>query len=67
MLELEERHQRFLQVLRAKGAFSMNCDKCPIKNECFSWIMNRSDDESRNAPTCEEVLLLYILTGETPG
>lgn len=67
MSELNEQYQRFKAVLRAKGEFSIGCDKCPIKDECFSWTVNRSDDESRNAPTCEEILFLYILTGETPG
>ncbi len=67
MSEFNEQYQRFQEVLRAKRAFSINCDECPIRNECFSWVVNRSDDESRNAPSCEEVLLLYILTGETPG
>lgn len=66
MSELNEQYQRFRAVLQAKRAFSINCDECPIRDECFSWIVNRSDDESRNAPTCEETLLLYILTGETP-
>lgn len=67
MSEFNEQYQRFEAVLRAKKAFSINCDECPIRDECFSWVVNRSDDESRNAPSCEEVLLLYILTGETPG
>lgn len=67
MSEFNEQYQRFQKVLHAKRGFSVDCGKCPIADECFSWTVNRSDDESRNAPTCEEVLLLYILTGETPG
>lgn len=66
MSELNEQYQRFKAVLRAKGEFAIGCDKCPIKDECFSWIVNRTIEEAENAPTCEEVLLLYILTGETP-
>ena len=67
MSEFNEQYQRFLLVLRAKGEYSVGCDKCPVKDECFSWIMERTIEEAENAPTCEETLLLYILTGETPG
>lgn len=67
MSELNEQYQRFKKVLRAKEEFSINCDKCPIREACLSWENNLSIEEAENAPTCEEVLLLYILTGETPG
>ena len=66
MSGLNEQYLRFKEVLRAKREFSINCDECPIRDACLSWCENLSAEEAENAPTCEEVLLLYILTGETP-
>ena len=66
MSGLNEQYLRFKEVLRAKREFSINCDECPIRDACLSWCENLSAKEAENAPTCEEVLLLYILTGETP-
>lgn len=66
MSEFNEQYQRFKAVLRAKKEFSIKCDECPIRDACLPWCENLSIEEAENAPTCEEVLLLYILTGETP-
>ena len=57
---------RFLQVLLAKEKFSMNCNKCPLYKECETAFQGLTEEEKHNSPTCEEVLLRWIITGETP-
>ena len=57
---------RFEQVLWAKEKFSMNCDKCPLHKECETASQGLTEEEIHNNPTCEEVLLRWIITGEIP-
>lgn len=66
MAKFYEQCQRFDMVLRAKEEYSINCEKCPINKECFDWSSKMSIEEAENGPTCEEILLHYILTGEKP-
>lgn len=57
---------RFVQVLWAKEKFSMNCNKCPLNKECETASQGLTEEEIYNNPTCEEVLLRWIITGEIP-
>ena len=67
MPKFSEQFNRFYTVLFAKGEFSIDCEKCPIKNACHSWSDKLTVSEAENAPTCEELLFSFILTGETPA
>ena len=62
---LNEQFNRFYAVLSAKGEFSIDCEKCPIKEECFEYAETHPETD-KNALCCEELLLLFILTGEKP-
>ena len=66
MSRYNEQFNRFYTVLGAVGEFGIDCEKCPIKDSCHSWSEQLSITEAENAPTCEELLLSFILTGETP-
>ena len=66
MSEYREQYQRFYNVLRAKETYSVNCDECPIKKECFEYTDKLSIVEAENAPCCEELLFNYILFNKTP-
>ena len=61
-----EQFNRFYAALQAKEEFSFNCEKCPIKKECYEFTDNLTIAEAENAPCCEELLLNYILKGEKP-
>lgn len=66
MPRLQEQFDRFYAVLSAKGEFSIDCDKCPIKEKCFEYAEIHCPETDENALCCEELLLSFILTGETP-
>lgn len=66
MEKFREQFERFEMVLWAKEKYSMNCEKCPIAEECEEASKTKTLEEIENGPTCEEVLLRYILTGEVP-
>lgn len=66
MPRLQEQFDRFYAVLSAKGEFSIDCDKCPIKEKCFEYAETHCPETDENALCCEELLLSFILTGETP-
>lgn len=66
MPKFNEQFQRFYDVLRAKEQYSLNCELCPICSECERYSNNLTIEKAENAPSCEELLLLYILTGEKP-
>lgn len=63
---LNEQFNRFYAVLSAKGEFSIDCEKCPIKEQCFEYAETHCPETDKNALCCEELLLLFILTGEKP-
>lgn len=63
---MKEQFNRFYAVLSAKEEFSINCDKCPIKEECFEYAETHCPEIDSESLCCEELLLRYILTGETP-
>lgn len=63
---MKERYQRFYDVLRAKEQYSINCELCPIRQECYDYTENLTITEAENAPCCEELLFNYIMTGEKP-
>jgi len=63
---LNEQFQRFCAVLSVKEEFGMDCDKCPIKEKCSEYADNHCPEIDKNALCCEELLLFFILTGETP-
>ena len=66
MLQMKEQFDRFYTVLAAKGEFSIDCEKCPIKEQCFEYAETHCPETDENALCCEELLLSFILTGETP-
>ena len=66
MPRMKEQFDRFYAVLSAKGEFSIDCEKCPIKEKCFEYAENHCPETDENALCCEELLLSFILTGETP-
>ena len=66
MPKFHEQFQRFYDVLRAKEQYSINCELCPISSQCEEYSKILTAEEAENAPTCEELLLQYILTGDTP-
>lgn len=66
MEKFNKQLERFEMVLWAKGKYSMNCEKCPLEKECEKASKTKTLEEIENGPTCEEVLLQYILTGDIP-
>lgn len=66
MEKFHEQFERFQMVLWAKEKYSMNCEKCPLAQECEESSKTKTLEEIENGLTCEEVLLRYILTGEIP-
>lgn len=66
MPRMKEQFDRFYAVLSAKGEFSIDCEKCPIKEQCFKYAETHCPETDENALCCEELLLSFILTGETP-
>jgi hypothetical protein len=66
MEKFREQLERFNMTLFAKEQYSMNCTYCPIEKECYKSAHGKTLEEVENGPTCEEVLLQYILTGEVP-
>ena len=66
MENFRKQFERFEMVLWAKEQYSINCAKCPIAKECEEASKTKTIEEIENGPTCEEVLLQYILTGEIP-
>jgi hypothetical protein len=60
-----EQRQRLEMVLMAKGQYSLECDECPLKNQCHPWA---AEMEARGADlfdlTCEDLLTWYIIHGE---
>jgi hypothetical protein len=66
MEDFRKQFERFEMVLWAKENYSMNCGKCPLEKECEEANKGKTLEEIENGPTCEEVLLRYILTGEVP-
>jgi hypothetical protein len=66
MPRIKEQFDRFYAVLSAKGEFSIDCKKCPIKEQCFEYAETHCPETDDNALCCEELLLSFVLTGETP-
>lgn len=66
MENFRKQFERFEMVLWAKEKYSINCEKCPLAKECEEASKTKTLEEIENGPTCEEVLLRYILTGEIP-
>lgn len=66
MEKFNKQLERFEMVLWAKDRHCMKCQNCPIAEECEEASKNKTSEEIENGPTCEEVLLRYILTGEIP-
>ena len=66
MPRMKEQFDRFYAVLAAKGEFSIDCEKCPIKEKCFEYAETHCPETDPDALCCEELLLSFILTGETP-
>ena len=66
MARTKEQFDRFYAVLSAKREFSIDCEKCPIKEQCFEYAETHCPETDENALCCEELLLSFILTGETP-
>ena len=66
MENFRKQFDRFQMILWAKEKYSMNCEKCPIAKECEESTKTKPLEEIENGPTCEEILLQYILTGEVP-
>ena len=60
----KEQVDRFIDVLRAKGKYSMDCVNCPIKAQCWEASAKLNIEEAQNQVTCEEVLCEYVITGE---
>lgn len=60
----KEQLDRFINVLRAKTEYSVECDNCPIKTQCWEASTKLNIEEAQNQVTCEEVLCEYIITGE---
>lgn len=56
---------RLCDVLRSTGN-GVECAECPIKEGCWDYSDKLTPEEKLTAPTCEELLLRYILTGEHP-
>ena len=61
-----DQYERFQTVLNAKVGHFVDCDRCPIKTECFAHSDNLTIEEAENQEPCEAVLLDYILTGNKP-
>ena len=61
-----EQFQRFNKVLNAKHSLFIDCEKCPIKEQCFAYAEEHCSEIDKDALCCEELLLMYILTGEKP-
>lgn len=59
---MKEQYQRFCEVLEAKGNYFVNCEKCPLQEECMALPPEKADEIS-----CEEALFIYVLTGEKPS
>ena len=66
MEKFNKQLERFEMVLWAKEKYSMNCGKCPLAKKCEEASKTKTLEEIENGPTCEEVLLRYILTGDIP-
>ena len=66
MGKLFEQYARFEEVLRAKDKYSLNCERCPIRDACEAHTEGLSIEEAENLEPCEKVLFDYILTGQTP-
>lgn len=60
----KEQLDRFIDVLRAKGKYCVECENCPIKTQCFEAAEKLTIEEAQNQVTCEEVLCEYVITGE---
>jgi hypothetical protein len=65
MEKFSEQRQRLEMVLMAKGQYSLECDECPLKNQCLPWS---AELEARGIEpldiTCEDLLTWYIIHGE---
>lgn len=66
MEKFNEQFDRFYAVLAAKDKYGLVCTKCPLEKQCEEASKTMTITEIESGPTCEEVLLQYILTGETP-
>ena len=64
---MKEQYQRFENVLRAKETYSMNCDECPIRTECYAFSESLAPGDNLNPEySCEKLLFHYVMTGEKP-
>ena len=66
MEKLSDQSRRLELVLMAKENYSMNCDKCPLKDDCLPWCEELAKQEIDPSPsiTCETLLVHWIVHGE---
>lgn len=62
MEKFREQSQRLEMVLYAKGEYSVECDKCPIREQCHAWCETLDGEEP--GVSCEDVLAWYIIHGD---
>lgn len=63
---MKEQYERFCEALRAMDRYSTNCERCAIAKECIRWGQSLSEEEQLTAPSCEEILFQYVMTGKKP-
>ena len=64
---MKEQYERFCEALRARDAYSTNCDLCPIQTECEAFSATLSPlSEYCEEYSCEAILFRYVMHGETP-
>lgn len=62
--ELREMKKRFEMVIEPLVLSEIGCEKCPIKDKCFSEQETaKTDEEFDELDTCEERLWKYINEG----
>jgi hypothetical protein len=64
MEKFSEQRQRLEMVLMAKGLYFIECDNCPLKNQCHPWAAEMKARGIESDITCEDLLTWYIIHGE---
>lgn len=66
MEKFKDQSQRLEMVLMAKGEYSIECNKCPLRKQCLPWCdeLSKLDYGSNPNITCEDLLTWYIIHGD---
>lgn len=61
-------YQRFREVLLAVNEDPIDCERCPIAEQCQAFSAELSpEDYLKPEYCCEAILFRYVMIGETPS